>query len=265
MGLFLIFLLLIFIRRMTNFVDKDSEIALSNFKANQSIIPNYFSLVFHIVMAIVIIITILSIELLNTQQINILIADISFQFFSTILLIIIGFINPFTRFSFTTEQKLLEFGNQQNNNFITWLLKGNNYQITKSVLCLIVIFLFVYNNYLTIPKFNNGYFSNITIFLIFFYLLNSISQLIKNPKQFRNSNILRFNLLATSLKKTFFILIGTIVLVFIPSAIFNLGIDENVDPILIALMAYNVIMAINEFKVLRMIKEINQAAAVQVS
>ena len=63
--------------------------------------------------------------------------------------------------------------------------------------------------------------------------------------------------LANSLKFSFFILIGVVVLVFIPSAILGFEFQDKINPMVFALLAYNLIMVNNELKVLRIINNKN--------
>lgn len=257
-GIFFIFTIMVFIRKINTILEKDSNELLVNNQTSKSVIINYLPFVFHIVIVLLIIFSLFSIKLLDDEKIDVLIADISFQFYSSILLVIIGLINPFTNLSATTAQKITEFSNQTKNNFLLWLIEGKNFQFVKILVCTLFTAYFFYNDYIKIPALNNGILSSVSIFLIFFYLFNSLVELFKNPRQFRSANILRLTLLTNSLKKSFFILIGTIVLVYIPSAIFKLGIDENINPIIFGLIAYNVLMANNEFRLIKIINKANE-------
>ena len=257
-GIVFLFIIITIIRKMNSFLQKETEVLNSDSTISQNPIKNYFPIVFHLTIAVLIIVTLFSINVLNDEKINFLISDISFQFYSTLLLTIIILINPFTTFSVTTHQKMLEFAQTANNPLIIWLLQGKNYQLVKAIACLIIIAYFIFSGYLKLPGLDNGFLSGATIFLIFFYLLNSLVQLFRDPKQFRNANILRLSVLANSLKISFFILIGAVVLIFIPSAILGFEFQDNVDPMLFALLAYNLIMANNELKVLRFNKNNEQ-------
>lgn len=263
MGIFFIFFIITVIQKTNSFLDKETEVLTANSQAAQDPLKNYLPIVFHTVIATLIIVTLFFINVLSDEKISLLVSDVSFQFFSTLLLTIVSLINPFTTFSQTTQQKMLDFANTTHNPFIIWLLQGKNYQLAKGFACIAAIAYFIYFDYLKLPDLNSGYLSGITIFLIFFYLLNSVVQLFRNPKQFRNANILRLSVLANSLKLSFFILIGVVVLVFIPSAIMDLKFQDNVDPMVFALLAYNLIMASNELKVLRITKNRLQTLSVK--
>lgn len=255
MGIFFIFFIIAIIRKANSFLEKETEAIHKQTETTQNPIKNYLPIVFHSTIAILIIATLFFVNVLTDERIELLISDVSFQFFSTLLLTIVSLINPFTTFSQTTQQKLLEFANTTNNEFINWLLKDKNYQLVKGFACVAIITYFIYFDYLKLPDLNSRYLSGITIFLIFFYLLNNLIQLFKNPKQFRNANILRLSVLANSLKFSFFILIGVVVLIFIPSAILGFEFQDNINPMIFALLAYNLIMASNELKVLRIISK----------
>lgn len=145
-----------------------------------------------------------------------------------------------------------EFASQHKNLFADWLSKGQNFQFKKIVISFAITWYFIFLGYLTLPTLNGSLTSSIAIFLIFPYLLNNIIQLIRNPAQFRKANMLRLTILLSSVKKTFFVLIGTVVLIFIPSAILGFKFVDEVNLLLFALVGYNLLMAYNEYKILKM-------------
>lgn len=251
MGIFFIFLMMVIVSSANNFVEKNDQQPALPETLNSNRLQNYLPFVFHIVICILILITLFSVKVLNEERVEILIGDISFQFFSTLLLVIIGLISPFTTIRPETHQKLTEFANQSNNRFANWLVTGKNLQMLKIGVSVAVVLYFIFFGYLKFPALNGTLTSSLAIFLIFFYLLNNIIQLFRNPSQFRKANMFRLTLLFSSLKKTFFVLIGTVVLIFIPSTIMGLKFVDNVDPFIIALFGYNVIMAYNEYKILK--------------
>lgn len=251
MGIFFIFVIMAIIRSANNFVEKDKQPSALPEHLNGGRLPNYLPFVFHVVICVLILITLFSVKVLSEERIGILIGDISFQFFSTLLLVIIGLISPFTTLRPETLQKLAEFSRQSKNPFADWLLRGRNFQLMKIAASFAVLCYFIFSGYLTFPALNGSLTSSIAIFLIFFYLLNNIIQLIRNPSQFRKANMLRLTILFSSIKKTFFVLIGTVVLIFIPSAIMGFKFVDELNPLIFALLGYNVIMAYNEYKILK--------------
>ena len=251
MGIFFIFVIMAIITSANKFVEKNSQQSALPKTLNGNKLQNYLPFVFHIIICTLVLITLFSVEVLSEERIGILMGDISFQFFSTLLLVIIGLISPFTTIRPETHQKLTEFANQSKNPFATWLVTGSNLQMLKIGVSIVVVVYFIFSGYLKFPALNGTLTSSIAIFLIFFYLLNNLIQLFRNPSQFRKANMFRLTLLFSSLKKTFFVLIGTVVLIFIPSAIMGFKFVDNVNPVIIALFGYNVIMAYNEYKLLK--------------
>lgn len=255
--MFFIFFVIFFINRINNALEKDTSIATLSEVSNVKTIPNYLPFVFHLVLALLVLATLFSFRIISEDRIDILISDISFQFYSTLLLVIIGLISPFTKLRPETSEKLQSLADATKNPIANWLVVGKNLLIVKIIACVAISFYFVYYKFIKFPSFNDGLFSGVAIFLIFFYLLNNIIQLLRNPIQFRKSNMLRLTVLFNSIKSSLFILIGTIVLLFIPSAFMGLKFVDEINPLIIALFGYNVIMAHNEYKVLKLLHKPN--------
>jgi hypothetical protein len=265
LGIFFIFSIMLFVRKINSFLNKDAATPFIQNQSSNNIIINYLPLVFHGIIVLFIVGSIFSANLLTEDSVMALLNDVSFQFYATLLLVIISLVNPFTKLSQNTTQKITEFANQTKNTSLNWVLHCKNFQLLKLLVCTLFIFHFVYNGYIKFPSFNSGITSSIAAFLILFYLFNSLVQLFKNPEDFRNSNILRLTVLTQSLKFSFFTLIGVVILVFIPSEIIGFKFQNDIDPMIFALLAYNIVMAHNEFKVLKMIKSYNQTQSVSVS
>ncbi len=256
--MFFIFFIIFFVNKANNYLAKDTSIASLSEVKNAKAIPNYLPFVFHMVIALLVIATLFSYNFLSEDRVDILINDISFQFYATLLLVIIGLISPFTKLRPETAEKLQSLSATTDNPILKWFAEGNNLRLVKIMACIAVIFYFVYNKYITIPSLNDSLWSGVAIFLIFFYLFNNLVQLFRNPAQFRRSNMLRLTVLFNSIKTTFFVLIGTVVLVFLPSAIMGLKFVDDFNPLIVALLGYNIIMAHNEYKVLKLLhKPIN--------
>lgn len=255
--MFFIFFIIFFVNRINNTLEKDNSINALSEVSTVKALPNYLPFVFHVIIALLMFTTLFSVKLVSEERIDILMNDISFQFYSTLLLVIIGLISPFTKLRAETNEKLLSLAETMNNPIPKWLAEGKNLQITKIVACIAISFYFVYNGYIQLPALTDSLFSSVAIFLIFFYLFNNIVQLLRNPVQFRKSNMLRLSVLFNSIKTTFFVLIGTVVLIFLPSAVMGLKFVDEFNPLIIALLGYNIIMAHNEYKVLKLLHQPN--------
>lgn len=252
MGFIFIFFIIAIVRKANNIIDSKGQVVdTSAIRGNKLI--NYFPFVFHVVMASIILLTLFSVKILTEERISILIADISFQFSATLLMVVIGLISPFTGLNNDARQKLLSL-NDKGNAFSQWLVEGKNFQLVKILTCVVVVSYFVLAKHLQFPSLDNSLLSGVTVFLIFFYLLNNLIRLFRNPNQFKWDNMVRLSMLFGSIKTAFFLAIGTIVLVFIPSAIMGLDFMNHVNPLIIALLGYNIIMAYNEYKVLKFLR-----------
>ncbi|WAC39957.1 hypothetical protein [Pedobacter sp. SL55] len=203
MGLFFIFFIIAIIRSANNFVEENNQTSALPANLTGSTLANYLPLVFHVVICVLILVTLFAVEVISEERVSILIGDISFQFFSTLLLVIIGLISPFTTLRPETAQKLTELNSKHNNPFAHWLTQGRNFQLMKVAVSLAITCYFIFSGSLTFPALNGSLTSSIAVFLIFFYLLNSIVQLVRHPSQFRRNNILRLNILFKSIKSSF--------------------------------------------------------------
>lgn len=254
MGIMFIFISMAIIRNISQRLDRDGEVAQEANRDSQNTINNYFPLVFHVIISAIIIASLFLSNVLTEEKIDILLSDVSFQFYSTYLLVIISLISPFTSLSLKTHEKLAELTATIDNRALQWVLRGNNDRIAKGLICLALVAYFIYFDYLKIPNLTGGYFSGLTIFLIFYYLLNNIIQLIKNPVRFRNANMSRLTLLFNSIKTSVFFLIGGVVFIFIPTEIAGWGVGDKINPLVFLLFGYNILMARNEYKFLRLKK-----------
>ncbi|TCD00630.1 hypothetical protein EZ449_20510 [Pedobacter frigidisoli] len=213
-------------------------------------IENYSPMVFHLVIIVIILISCFTPGILSAEKIGILVADGIFQFVSTVLIVIIGLINPFVSFSPETRLKIEQLASVPKGEWLNWFLKNRNWQLIKALFCILIVAYFIYNKYLVIPNFNQGTISSIAIILILFFVFGNIIQLIKNPVLFKQKTIFRMSMLFRSFKLSFFISIGLILVIFITSALLKLNIDKMVNVQGIVLLVYNVVMAYNEYKIL---------------
>ena len=254
MGLMFIFISMAIIRNVSQRLDRDGEVAQEVKNDRRNTIDNYLPFVFHVSISAIIMVSLFLTNVLSEEKIDILLSDVSFQFYSTYLLMIISVISPFTSLSLKTNEKLLEIATASTNGVVNWVMRGNNDRLVKGIICLALVAYFIFFGYLTVPNLTGGYLSGMTIFLIFYYLLNNIIQLIKNPVRFRNATMLRLTLLFDSIKTSVFFLIGGVVFIFIPTEIAGWGVGDKINPLVFLLFGYNILMARNEYKFLRLKK-----------
>lgn len=259
MGLFTsIFLIGAFLKIINKFSDgNENELLLKqSAPVKNNVITNYYPLVFHACMAILILISYFSSAVLDNSKIGILMNDALFQFASTFLIVIISIINPLKPITEEFKNTLQTQSPERFRKFAHFLAEGRNWQYFKGTICLLIIAYFVYENYLFLPSLDQGFTSNISVFLIGIFIIDSVLQLIKNPALFRLKNIVRLNMLATTLKKTFFITIPTMIICVIALLILKKDVEESLNPFAIFVLIYNVLMALNEWRFLKKMQEI---------
>ena len=251
--MFSLFILLVGIRMMNKYLDKDAEkLALTqNPNTENGIIENYFPIIFHSTIIVLILISFLKQGILTDEKIKVLIADGVFQFVSTLIILIIGIINPFISFSNETRQKLQEKAAETGFEWLNWFLKDKNWQLLKAFVCFLIVAYFIHSGYLIIPDLNQGLVSGITVMLILFFVFGNIVQLIKNPSLFKKKTLFRLSMLYRSFKLSLFISIGLLVTLFLLTALLNLDFEKLVNVGGIILLVYNVVMAFNEYKILK--------------
>ena len=250
--MFSLFFIIIAIRVMNKYLDKDSGklTVMDNPNNGTNKIENFSPLVFHLVIIALILISCFTPGILNAQRIKILIADGIFQFVSTMLIVIIGLINPFISFSPETRSKLEQKASETDFEWMKWLLVNKNWQLLKAFFCIVIVAYFIYKGYLVIPNLNQGVLSGIAIFLILFFVFGNLIQLIKDPVLFKRKTLFRLSMLYRSFKLSFFISAGSILVIFLAATILKLDIDKLVNIQGIILLVYNVVMAYNEYRVL---------------
>lgn len=249
--MFSLFILLVIIRLMNKHLDNDKFSLADNPNVQNGNVENYYPFVFHAVIIILIIISFINANILTADRIGVLISDGIFQFVSTLLILMISIINPFIPISPSIKQKLEEGALTTNSNWLLWFTKGRNWQITKSLVCILIITYFIHSGYLAIPSLNQGPVSVITILLIVFFVFGNVAQLIRNPVLFKKKTLFRLSMLYRSIKLSFLISIGLIAIVFIFGAITKIDTPKYIKAEVIVLIVYNVVMATNEYKILR--------------
>ncbi|MCZ4243757.1 hypothetical protein [Pedobacter punctiformis] len=250
--MFSLLILFVLIRLANKYLDKgaDKLAVIENPNMGNKPIQSYFPLVFHLLITVLLLISCFTPGVLNEERIHILVTDGIFQFVSTFLILIISMINPFAPLSAGISEKLLEKSKEQDFKWMNWFLKGRNWQLVKGLACVLIVAYFINSGYLVIPDFNKGILSGVIVFLIVFFILSNLIQLINNPIYFKKATLFRLSMLYRSFKLSFFIAGGIILLIFIISLVLNLEIKNIVNLEGIALLVYNIIMAYNEYKVL---------------
>lgn len=249
--MFSIFILFVIIRLMNKYLDNDKFALADNPNAENGKIENYFPVVFHASIMMLIIISFFTPNILTDDKIHALVADGIFQFVSTLLIMIISIINPFVSFSTEAELKIKALTERAEYSSMQWLLKGKNWQLIKIFVCFLIVVYFIYEGILIIPSLNQGFISGVTIILILFFVFGNIVQLIKNPVVFKKKTLFRLSMLYRSFKLSFFISIGLLAVLFLFGAITKVDTTKLIKTETIILIVYNVVMAFNEYKILK--------------
>lgn len=250
--MFSLFIIIVLIRLANKYLDKDADklAVTENPNAGNKPLQSYFPFVFHLLITVLILISCFTAGILNEERIHALVSDGIFQFVSTLLILIISIINPFTPLPISIREKLQEKSVEKDFKWLEWFLKGRNWQFLKAFVCILIVAYFMHSGYLAIPDFNKGTLSGVIVVLIIFFLLNNLVQLFTNPIYFKKATLFRLSMLYRSFKLSFFIAGGIILFIFIISLIMNLEVKKIVNLEGIALLVYNVVMAYNEYKVL---------------
>ncbi|MDQ1138832.1 hypothetical protein [Pedobacter agri] len=249
--MFSLFILLVIIRLMNKYLDNDQFKLADNPNTQNGNIENYFPIVFHFVIIVLIVISFFNTNILTDDRIHALVSDGIFQFVSTLLIVIISIINPFVSFSPEARAKLQILTDQEKFSAMRWLLRDKNWQLLKALACILIVAYFISEQILVIPSLKQGTISGITIILILFFVFSNIIQLIKDPVMFKKKTLFRLSMLYRSFKLSFFISIGLIAAVFLFSALAQIDTSKTLKIEAMVLMVYNVVMAYNEFKILR--------------
>ncbi|RYG12606.1 MAG: hypothetical protein EOO07_18800 [Chitinophagaceae bacterium] len=182
-----------------------------------------------------------------------LIGDAFFQFYSTLMLMLLGLFNPFV----TPSEKLMGLADkldpEGNSKLYNLLSNKRNWTTLKAIICVLIIAYFVNDGLFNFPSWDssnllmNGY-----LILIGFYILINLNQLIRNPDFFFKRNIFRLTLL---FKTAFLSIFVGAVLVFSTmflSSIMGLDIDRlKVSSESILFLGFNVLMLYNEYRLAR--------------
>ena len=251
MGSFIsLYIVYLLIRTANKYLDKDSYKHIDNPYTEEKKIENYYPLVFHIIIALLVVFSIFSSGFIDNDRIHALVADGFFQFMSTALILLISLINPFVSFSPETRTKL-ETWEVKGKGFVNFLLSGYNWRIIKALLCIFLVFYFIYNGYLVLPAFNQGLISDVALVLIFLFVFGNLVQLLRNPKVFKQTTLFRLSMLYKSIKQSLIISIILIIIVNLYYIITKVETQILLNFEGIALLVYNIIMARNEYKVLK--------------
>jgi len=215
----------------------------------------YYNTAFHTIVAILIIVSIYfysETPAISNQRMEALIADSSFQFSSTVLLVFIGIFNPFIPPSATLMRLAGRINPQR---YPYWSRLFSNPKILsllKVLICIAFVCYFVFNGYFGLPEWGGGgiFMDSATLFTGLF-IIASIIQLIKNPEIFFKKNVLRVMMLFQSAILGIFV-----AAIFILIAMLLIGDTESTGGFQITSQAFlflgfNCIMAFVEYKIAR--------------
>ena len=216
-------------------------------------ITNYYGAVFHFVIIILICLSIFTTSkdvILKQEHLDRLVGDAFFQFYSTIMLMLLGVFNPFV----SPSEKLLNVAKSiDQQKYPKWhkLLSAKRFWIfLKAAICISVISYFIndglfkYFTWDSSTPYMNGY-----VLLIGIFIIVNLTQLIRNPELFFKRNLFRIGLL---FKSAYLGIFAAAILVFSTlfiSAILKIDADKlNVSSEAILFLGFNIIMCYNEYR-----------------
>jgi len=216
-------------------------------------IANYYGAVFHFVIIILICLSIFTTSkdvILKQEHLDRLVGDAFFQFYSTIMLMLLGVFNPFV----STSEKLLNVVKSiDQQKYPKWHKLFSNkrtWTLIKALICVGIISYFVndglfkYFTWDSKTPYMNGY-----VLLIGIFIIVNLTQLIRNPDLFFKRNLFRIGLL---FKSAYLGIFAAAILVFSTlfiSAILKIDADKlNVSSEAILFLGFNIIMCYNEYR-----------------
>ncbi|RZK52129.1 MAG: hypothetical protein EOO87_15940 [Pedobacter sp.] len=236
------------------FADKNKKVDTQ--KINDTNIASYVGVVFHLVVIILISLSIFTYSndvILDQNRMERLIGDAFFQFYSTIMLMLLGLFNPFV----SPSERLMGFAERIDKfQYPKWhklLSDKRNWVTAKAIICVLIIAYFVNDGLFNFPSWDGGnLLMNGYLILIGFYVFMNLMQLIRTPDLFFKRNLFRLTLLFKSAYLSIFV--GAI-LVF--STLFFssiLGFDPDnlkVSSEAILFLGFNILMCYNEYRLAR--------------
>lgn len=220
---------------------------------HDSSIANYVGVVFHFVVIVLICVSIFTYSdnvILDEARMGRLIGDAFFQFYSTLMLMLLGLFNPFV----TPSDKLMALADkldpEGNSKMHKFLSNRQNWVIIKSIICVLIIAYFVNDGLFGLPSWDSSdLFMNGYLILIGFYILVNVNQLIRNPDFFFRRNVFRLTLLFKSAWLSIFVGAILVFSTMFLSAIIGIDIDKlKVSSESILFLGFNLLMFYNEYR-----------------
>lgn len=216
----------------------------------------YYGVFFHLAIAVLIVLSVYTYSkdvLLSEERMSGLIRDVIFQFYSTLLFIILGIFNPFAG----SSTKLIALGGLINEKefpkFKALVSNPATWRGLKALICIGVITMFYLNGYLRLPAWGaSGIYMNAAIFLIGLFIVGNAVYIIRNPDLFFKKNILRVTMLFRSAFMSLFLSAILVIMTMFGSAIAGIDLDKlHVSSEGILFLGFNLVMAFNEYKIAR--------------
>nr|WP_121273166.1 hypothetical protein [Pedobacter schmidteae] len=219
-------------------------------------ISRYYGLVFHLVVIILISLSIFTYSnnvILDETRMDRLISDAVFQFYSTLLLILLGLFNPFI----TPSERLMGISShidrQKYPRWHAFLSDKRSWTAIKVLICALVIIYFVQKGFFSLPTWDKSTpYMNIYILMIGLFIFINLLQMIRNPDMFFKRNIFRITMLFKSAYLSIFVGAILVFSTMFISSIMGIDIDKlKVSSEAILFLAFNIIMGYNEYKLAR--------------
>ncbi|RZJ78712.1 MAG: hypothetical protein EOO47_13005 [Flavobacterium sp.] len=216
-------------------------------------IANYVGVVFHFVVVVLICVSIFTYSddvILDQTRMERLIGDAFFQFYSTLMLMLLGLFNPFV----TPSEKLMGLADkldpEGNSKLYKLLSNKQNWVTIKAIICVLIIAYFVNDGLFGFPSWDSSnLFMNGYLILIGFYILVNLNQLIRNPDFFFRRNVFRLTLLFKSAWLSIFVGAILVFSTMFLSSVIGVDIDRlKVSSESILFLGFNLLMLYNEYR-----------------
>lgn len=253
-----VFFIGIFIVAIGMLVKQTMDSVTPNVSVEAHRIPvlNYYGVAFHVVITVMVALSIFTYSenpVLSAEKMDLLMADMMFQFSSTLILIIIGIFNPFLPPSDKMKALAQKIDKEKYPAVYRYLQTRIGWVIIKLLLCILLISILFYKGLIFFPVISrDSDYMNIVVLMIGLFVFFSLVQLIRTPHSFFSKNILRIKMLFRSAFVSVFV--SAILVVITMFATIALGGDINrlqVRSETILFLGFNIVMGLVEFKVAR--------------
>lgn len=217
-------------------------------------ILEYSGVAFHLISVVIIVVTMFGLLPgdYNKKTTDYLYSSLFFQLKTSVMFLLIGFVNPFWDLSDSYREKIVKLQKKNKDSpffkFLNKITEPQIFRIVKSFLTALIVSYFLQGTFFALP-WNSGILV-VTFYtlMVLLFVLTNLYQMLFYPRQFAVNSRLRVAVLLSSFHAFIFVAaILTISLIFF-SAVFNWNTD-NVSSEGILLTGFNIVMAYVNYKI----------------